>query len=144
MVIDDAPSAIWKRHSPSVKPPGAMNGMSWLAVPASDCRWIMRTAPEHAVSRLAPIAVANKAVRSIWAILTKETYYRQAAAQKEPNNPELQDECHDGTCGHPGPWGPELCPELSASRCRLGPRSRNPSRPAAIPKGRDQWPDTGL
>ena len=29
---------------------------------------------------------------------------------------------------------PELCPELSGSRCRLGPRSRNPSRPAAISK----------
>ena len=37
----------------------------------------------------------------------------------------------DGTYGHPGLWEPELCLELSSSRCRLGPWSRNPSRPAA-------------
>ena len=29
------------------------------------------------------------------------------------------------------PGNPELCPELLGSRCRLGPGSRNPSRPAA-------------
>jgi hypothetical protein len=40
------------------------------------------------------------------------------------------------------PGNPELCPELSGSRCRLGPGSRNPSRPAAstiaATKGRTQ------
>lgn len=35
----------------------------------------------------------------------------------------------DLTWGHPRPRKPELCPEFSGSRCRLGPRSRTPSRP---------------
>jgi len=35
---------------------------------------------ERKPTRLATIAMANKAARIIWAILTKETYYRQSAA----------------------------------------------------------------
>ena len=41
--------------------------------------WIMQLLERKPV-RLATIAMANKAARIIWAILTKETYYRQSAA----------------------------------------------------------------
>ena len=41
--------------------------------------WIMQLLERKPV-RLATIAMANKAARIIWAILTKETYYRQTAA----------------------------------------------------------------
>ena len=41
--------------------------------------WIMQLL-ERKPTRLATIAMANKAARIIWAILTKDTYYRQAAA----------------------------------------------------------------
>ncbi|QBR38379.1 IS110 family transposase [Leisingera sp. NJS201] len=41
--------------------------------------WIMQLLERKPV-RLATIAMANKAARIIWAILTKGTYYRQAAA----------------------------------------------------------------
>ena len=41
--------------------------------------WIMQLLERKPV-RLATIAMANKAARIIWVILTKGTYYRQAAA----------------------------------------------------------------
>lgn len=41
--------------------------------------WIMQLL-ERKPGRLATIAMANKAARIIWAILTKDLYYRQAAA----------------------------------------------------------------
>ena len=41
--------------------------------------WIMPLL-ERKPARLATVAMANKAARIIWAILTKDTYYRQAAA----------------------------------------------------------------
>ncbi len=41
--------------------------------------WIMQLL-ERKPMRLATIAMANKTARIIWAILTKETYYRQTAA----------------------------------------------------------------
>ena len=41
--------------------------------------WIMQLLERKPV-RLATIAMANKAARIIWAILTKDTYYRQTAA----------------------------------------------------------------
>ncbi|EBA17476.1 transposase IS116/IS110/IS902 [Roseobacter sp. SK209-2-6] len=41
--------------------------------------WIMQLL-ERKPMRLATIAIANKTARVIWAILTKETVYRQSAA----------------------------------------------------------------
>jgi transposase len=41
--------------------------------------WIIQLLERKPV-RLATVAMANKAARIIWAILTKDTYYRQAAA----------------------------------------------------------------
>lgn len=41
--------------------------------------WVMQLL-ERKPMRLATIAMANKTARIIWAILSKETYYRQSAA----------------------------------------------------------------
>ncbi|EBA17490.1 transposase IS116/IS110/IS902 [Roseobacter sp. SK209-2-6] len=41
--------------------------------------WIMQLLVRKPV-RIATFAIPNKAARIIWAILTKETYYRQTAA----------------------------------------------------------------
>ena len=51
--------------------------------------WIMQLLERKPV-RLATIAMANKAARIIWAILTKDTYYRQAAAKKGRTKPNCK------------------------------------------------------
>ena len=57
----------------------AMNTEQLRRYPERVHPWIMQLL-ERKPMRLATIAMANKTARIIWAILTKETYYRQSAA----------------------------------------------------------------